>query len=268
MKILLIGAGKMGQAMMAGWQKNDLCERGASIFVIDPFFSEERSDDCVNFFADISLLPQNYCADYVVIAVKPHQVGEAMNDIENATGENTIFISVAAGKSTHALQEILPKKAKIARAMPNTSAMIQQAITAIYFNEFCNEGDKEACEKLLGAIGETAILDDEDAMDAVTAVSGSGPAYVFYFIEALKKAGMAQGLSEKLAHKLALQTVRGAGNMAVSAGEDVAVLRKNVTSPNGTTEKGLAVLMDGEGGLAPLLEKTVAAAANRSRELR
>ena len=151
--------------------------------------------------------------------------------------------------------------------MPNTPAAVGRGITALIGNAAASQADLTQAETLLSAVGQTVRLEDESQMDAVTGVSGSGPAYVFHLIETLAAAGEAQGLSPELAMTLAKATVAGAGALAEQAEEDPAQLRVNVTSPNGTTQAALEVLMDGETGFPPLLKRAVAAATNRSREL-
>jgi pyrroline-5-carboxylate reductase len=156
----------------------------------------------------------------------------------------------------------------LVRAMPNTPAAIGRGITAIIGNGAAGAGHLDQAETLLRAVGQVVRLDSEDQMDAVTGLSGSGPAYVFHMIECMARAGEAQGLAPALAMQLARATVAGAGALAETADETPAQLRQNVTSPNGTTQAGLEVLMDKAGGLPPLMARTVAAAADRSRELR
>ena len=178
-----------------------------------------------------------------------------------------MFISVAAGTPIAAFAAVLGYKTPIIRAMPNTPAAVSKGIAALIGNENIAEADMAMAEALLQAVGQTVRLDDEGQMDAVTAVSGSGPAYVFHLIETLAAAGVAEGLPDLLAMKLAKATVAGAGILAELADEDPAQLRVNVTSPEGTTAVALEVLMDSENGFPTLLKRGVKAAADRSREL-
>jgi pyrroline-5-carboxylate reductase len=178
------------------------------------------------------------------------------------------MISVAAGTPLARFEDAFGAGTPIVRAMPNTPAAVGGGITAIVGNAAATAAHLDLAEELLSAVGQVVRLDSEDQMDAVTAVSGSGPAYVFHMIEALAAAGQAEGLAPDLALQLARATVAGAGALADASGEDPAQLRRNVTSPNGTTQAGLEVLMDGQAGLPPLMRRTVAAAAARSRELR
>ena len=180
---------------------------------------------------------------------------------------DTLFVSVAAGVTIANYESILGAKTPIIRAMPNTPAAVAKGITAIIGNACADAAQLDQAEALLKAIGQVVRLEGEHQMDAVTGVSGSGPAYVFHMIEALAAAGEAQGLSSDMAMKLAKATVAGAGALAETADETPSQLRVNVTSPNGTTQAGLEVLMNEATGLPPLMVATVKAATERSKEL-
>jgi len=259
--LVLLGCGKMGSAMLQGWLSDGLPPE--SVWVIDPNPSEWLQGTGVHINADLPDAP-----GIVLIAVKPQMMGEALPAIAaNGSGE-TLFLSVAAGTPISAFEAALGAESAIIRAMPNTPAAVGRGITAIVGNAHAGAAQMDLAETLLRAVGQVVRLDDEGQMDAVTGVSGSGPAYVFHMIECLAKAGEAQGLSPSLAMQLAKATVAGAGALAEAADENPAQLRVNVTSPNGTTQAGLEVLMDEATGLPPLINKTVAAAADRSRELR
>jgi pyrroline-5-carboxylate reductase len=195
-------------------------------------------------------------------------MADALPTVARFGGGATLFLSVAAGTPIATFEAALGAGTRIVRAMPNTPAAIGQGITAIVGNDAAGAEDLAMAEALLSAVGQVVRLDAEDQIDAVTGVSGSGPAYVFYMIDALAAAGEAEGLAPDLAMALAKATVAGAGALAASAGETPEQLRINVTSPNGTTQAGLEVLMDEGSGLAPLIRRTVGAAADRSRELR
>ncbi|MEC9196269.1 MAG: pyrroline-5-carboxylate reductase, partial [Pseudomonadota bacterium] len=182
-------------------------------------------------------------------------------------GGGTLFVSVAAGTPLAAYEAALGDGSPIVRCMPNTPAAVGQGITALIGNSFVTEEQMSLSEALLQAVGQTVRLEAEAQMDAVTALSGSGPAYVFHMIECLAAAGEAEGLSPELAMKLAQATVAGAGALAEGSDDSPSQLRVNVTSPNGTTQAGLEVLMDEGAGLPPLIRATVKAAADRSREL-
>ena len=258
--LVLLGCGKMGSAMLAGWLASGL--NPSSVWVIDPMPSEWVQGTGVHVNVD---LPQSPAI--VIVAVKPQMMGDALPSLQALGNGDTMFLSIAAGTSIAAFETILGDTTPIIRAMPNTPAAIGQGITALIGNSSTNAAQIETAENLLSAIGQVVQLQTETQMDAVTGLSGSGPAYVFYMVDAMAQAGIAQGLSPELAMTLAKATVAGAGALAQSADETPTQLRINVTSPNGTTQAGLAVLMQDGTGLAPLINDTVAAASNRSREL-
>ncbi|WP_282094292.1 pyrroline-5-carboxylate reductase [Epibacterium ulvae] len=258
--LVLLGCGKMGSAMLTGWLEGGL--PAASVWVKDPHPSDWLKTTGVRINED---LPQNPAI--VLIAVKPQMMGEALPALQNYGGGQTLFVSVAAGTSLTTFEEIFGSQTPIVRSMPNTPAAIGKGITAIVGNAASTAAHLDHAEALLHAVGRVVRLDDEGQMDAVTGVSGSGPAYVFHLIETLAAAGTAQGLSEGLALKLAKATVAGAGALAETSEESPSQLRVNVTSPNGTTQAALEVLMDEGTGFPPLLNRAVAAATERSREL-
>jgi len=259
--LVLLGCGKMGSAMLQGWLSDGLPP--ASVRVIDPNPSDWLRGTGVHINADLPDSPA-----IVLVAVKPQMMGEALPLMRDRGNGETLFVSVAAGTPISAFEEALGDRTPIVRAMPNTPAAVGRGITAIIGNAHATPGQLDLAEMLLQAVGQVVRLEDEGQMDAVTGLSGSGPAYVFHMIECMARAGEAQGLAPDLAMQLAQATVAGAGALAEAADETPAQLRRNVTSPNGTTQAGLAVLMDEEAGLPPLMARTVAAAADRSRELR
>lgn len=258
--LVLLGCGKMGSAMLAGWLDHGL--PAASVWVIDPFPSDWLKEQGVNINTPLPEAPA-----VVLVAVKPQMMGEALPAIQALGGGGSLFVSIAAGTSLATFESVLGEDTPIVRAMPNTPAAIRQGITALIGNESASDDDLTLAENLLSAIGETVRLSDEAQMDAVTGLSGSGPAYVFHLIESLAKAGEAHGLPHELAMKLAKSTVAGAGALAMAAEEDPSQLRVNVTSPNGTTQAALEVLMHEEKGFPDLLHRAVKAATNRSKEL-
>lgn len=258
--LVLLGCGKMGSAMLQGWLEDGLPP--SSVHVIDPNPSDWLRAQGVLINVDLPASPA-----IVLIAVKPQMMGEALPAIRAmATGE-TLFVSVAAGVTLASYEAALGSQSPIIRAMPNTPAAVGRGITALIGNGRTNEAHLALAEALLQAVGQTVRLDEEAQMDAVTGVSGSGPAYVFHLIETLAAAGVAQGLSEDLAMQLAKATVGGAGVLAEEAEETPSQLRINVTSPNGTTQAALEVLMDEENGFPALLNRAVKAATERSKEL-
>lgn len=258
--LVLLGCGKMGSAMLAGWLDHGLPP--ASVWVIDPHPSDWLKAQGVNINTDLPEAPA-----VVLIAVKPQMMGDALPAIQALGGGRSLFVSVAAGTSIETFQAVLGRDAAIIRAMPNTPAAIRRGITAVIGNDLVSDTDLALAEDLLSAVGETVRLESEAQMDAVTGLSGSGPAYVFHLIETLAAAGEAQGLPSDLAMKLAKSTVAGAGALAVAADEAPSQLRVNVTSPNGTTQAALEVLMHDEAGFPALLNRAVKAATDRSREL-
>ncbi|AHM04350.1 Pyrroline-5-carboxylate reductase [Roseibacterium elongatum DSM 19469] len=259
--LVMLGCGKMGSAMLAGWLKGGLSP--SAVHVTDPNPSDWLRSTDVSINADLPQTPA-----VALVAVKPQMMGEALPRMASYGGGATLFISVAAGTPISAFEAALGAGTRIVRAMPNTPAAVGKGITAIIGNEQAGAADLDTAEALLSAIGQVVRLQTEDQIDAVTGVSGSGPAYVFYMIDALAAAGVAEGLAPDLAMHLAKATVAGAGALAETAAETPEQLRINVTSPNGTTQAGLEVLMKEKGGLMPLMRATVAAAAARSRELK
>jgi pyrroline-5-carboxylate reductase len=202
----------------------------------------------------------------MVLAVKPQIMDNVLGEIASLADGRTIILSIAAGRTIASLEKHFAAPLAIVRAMPNLPAEIGRGISAAYANGHAGEAQREACDCLLRAAGEVVWIEDESLMDSVTAVSGSGPAYVFHLVECLADAARAEGLAPELAMQLARATVTGAAELLARSPLDAATLRENVTSPNGTTAAALAVLM-AEPGLSALMTKAVEAAARRSREL-
>lgn len=258
--LVLLGCGKMGSAMLTGWLNDGLSPD--AVWVIDPHPSEWVQAVGVHVNAG---LPENPAI--VLIAVKPQMMGDALPAMQALGGGDTLFVSVAAGTPIARFETVLGPTTPVIRAMPNTPAAIGQGITALIGNDHSTEAQMDMVEVLMKAVGQTVRLDDEAQMDAVTGVSGSGPAYVFHLIETLAAAGEAQGLPTDMAMTLAKATVAGAGALAATATEAPDQLRINVTSPNGTTQAALEVLMDDNDGFPALLPRAVTAATQRSKEL-
>jgi len=258
--LVLLGCGKMGGAMLEGWLAGGL--RPDLMQVIDPFPSpwlESLADEGLQV-NPAELAP----ASVAVIAVKPQMMAEAAPKLAVLAGSGTLFVSIAAGTPIAAFEEMFGADTPIIRAMPNTPAAIGLGISALIGNAASRAGHMDMAEALLSAVGKVVRLEAESQMDAVTGLSGSGPAYVFHMIEAMAAAGVAEGLAPDLAMRLARTTVAGAGALAAASDESAEQLRVNVTSPGGTTAAGLGVLMP---ELPDLMTRTVAAAAARSREL-
>jgi pyrroline-5-carboxylate reductase len=258
--LVLLGCGKMGSAMLEGWLARGLPV--ASVWVSDPHPSDWLKATGVHLNADLPTAPA-----IVLVAVKPQMMAEALPVLREMGNGTTLFVSVAAGTPISFFEQTLGAQTPVVRAMPNTPAAISRGITAIVGNDASGDKGLDEAELLLSAVGEVVRLSEEAQIDAVTGVSGSGPAYVFHMIETMAAAGVEQGLPAEMALQLARATVAGAGALAMQATQDPAQLRINVTSPNGTTQAALDVLMNENDGFPALLRRAVAAAAERSREL-
>jgi pyrroline-5-carboxylate reductase len=264
-KLLLLGAGKMGGAMLEGWLKLGLDP--ACVGAIDPNLSPEAAADLAA--TGIALNPDLSAFDepaVVLLAIKPQTMETALRTVAPLCGPSTLAISIMAGKTIAGIAEHLPAGTAIVRAMPNTPAAVGRGITAAVPNGVVTAAQTRAADALLRSIGTVEWVDDEALIDAVTALSGSGPAYVFHLVEAMAAAGTRAGLPPDLAMRLARATVAGSGELLHRSDQPAATLRQNVTSPGGTTAAALAVLM-AEDGLTPLLEKAVLAAQKRAGEL-
>jgi pyrroline-5-carboxylate reductase len=261
--LVLVGAGKMGSALLEGWIRLGLDPQ--NIAVIEPAIPPHIAA-LTQRGLQLNPTPRalkNVTA--IVLAVKPQVAPQAIPPLAPLVSPSTVVVSIMAGRTLKFLSDALAKPCAIVRAMPNTPAAIGRGIT-VAVPLHANEAQRALADRLLSATGAVEWTADEALMDAVTAVSGSGPAYVFLLAEALTEAGVAAGLPHELAVKLARETVTGAGELLHRSPLEAAVLRENVTSPAGTTAAALAVLM-GQDGLASLMEKAVAAATKRSREL-
>lgn len=260
--IVLAGAGKMGGSLLTGWLAQGL--DGCNVAVLEP----APSDDIAALTARgvrFNPAPQDLgTVDALVIAVKPQMFREAAAQLKAYVSPSTLVVSIMAGITVSALQDACG--GAVVRAMPNTPAAIGRGITVGVAAAEVSAGQRSTADALLRATGAVEWVDDEQLIDAVTAVSGSGPAYVFLLAEELARAGVEAGLPEQLAMKLARATVAGSGELLHRSELDAATLRKNVTSPNGTTAAALDVLM-ADDGLRPLMIRAVAAAKKRSEEL-
>ena len=263
--LLLVGCGKMGGALLGGWLARGM---GANdIAVVEPGKDQlaEAARRGVTAVASADKLPAKFAPAVVVLAVKPQSMDSVTHAYARYAGR-AWFLSIAAGRGISSLQRILGPDAAIVRAMPNLPAAVGRGISVAYPNSRVTAAMRAQCDKLLAAVGEVAWIDDEALIDAVTALSGSGPAYVFLLIEALAAAGAAIGLPPDLALRLSRATVCGAGELAHQSSAAAAELRRNVTSPGGTTEAALKVLMAAD-GLEPLLVRALTAARDRARQL-
>lgn len=258
--LVLLGCGKMGTALLTGWLAAGV--PATSIWVIEPNPTAWLTGSGVHLNKGIPPAPA-----VALLAVKPQMMGEALPALQALGNGNTLFVSIAAGTSIATFEQALGAQTPIVRTMPNTPAMVGRGITGICANAHAGADGLALARTLMQAVGQVVELEGEHQIDAVTGVSGSGPAYVFHLIEAMAAGGVAQGLSPDLAMQLARATVCGAGELAYHSPETAAQLRINVTSPGGTTAAALAVLMDAETGFPALLTRAVKAAADRGREL-
>ncbi len=258
--LVLLGCGKMGSAMLQGWLADGF--PADAVTVLEPHPSDWLQAQGVRLNVDLPSDPA-----IVLVAVKPQMMAEALPSLKALGNGDTLFLTVAAGTSMAFYESVLGAQTPLIRAMPNTPAAVGRGITAIVGNASASTAQMDLAEHFLSAVGQVVRLEAESQIDAVTGVSGSGPAYVFHLVEALALAGEVQGLPADLAMKLARATVTGAGELLYQSEETAAQLRVNVTSPKGTTAAALEVLMREEDGFPMLLTKAVAASADRSREL-
>ena len=263
--LALVGAGRMGGAMLRGWLALGVPARAVTI--IEPFPSEDLKALCASTGAALNPVQPPAAPEALVLAVKPQTLDAAAPQIAPLVGPQTLVISIMAGKTVANIAARLPQARAIVRAMPNTPAAVGRGVTGACAGAGVSGDQKAMADALLRAIGQVVWVEDEGLIDAVTAVSGSGPAYVFLLAECLAQAGEKAGLPRETAEILARATVEGAGELLFrDAATSPAQLRVNVTSPGGTTAAALDVLM-GPQGLAPLMEAAVAAARRRAGEL-
>lgn len=265
--LVLVGAGKMGGAMLARWLNKGISTE--DVVIVDPALANEAaghitSAGLVRVVGDASDI--DFVPSVVVLAVKPQSMDKVLPKMAPILGPDTVTMSVAAGTTIAALEKGLGSDRAVVRVMPNTPAQVGRGMSAAFGNPLVTDEHRHIVTELLNAIGESAWLDDEGQIDAVTAVSGSGPAYVFLLAEVLGEAAKAIGLPKDLAEKLARVTVSGAGELLHQSPLTPDVLRVNVTSPGGTTAAALAVLM-GDDALKSLMTRAVAAAEARAIEL-
>ncbi len=251
MDVVLVGAGKMGGALAQRWQETQLCR---NLYIIDPQLG-------------LSAPPQGIAPQVVVFAVKPQMLAEVAPPYRTYINAGALCLSIAAGKTISFFEQQFGAQAKVVRSMPNLPASIGRGITVAVANARVSDAEKDIAAQLLGAVGEVLWAGSEDKLDAVTALSGSGPAYVFLLIEALTHAGVKIGLDPEMAEKLARQTVIGSAALSeASPYVPAAILRQNVTSPGGTTQAALEVLM-ATPGIQDLFDRALAAACKRGQEL-
>lgn len=261
--VMLVGAGKMGLALARGWLDAGLPPN--HLLLVDPVPNPAALQLAEDYGLTLNTDASGLLPNVLVLAVKPQIIDPVMASLQPIVGPHTLAISIVAGIDIARLSRGLDM-GRVVRTMPNTPAQIGKGITGAVAGPAVGSEDREVADALLRAAGPVVWFDDEAQLDAVTAVSGSGPAYVFHLVEALAEAGRRQGLPEVIALQLARQTVVGSAALLEADPAPPSVLRQNVTSPNGTTAAGLAVLM-GENGLTDLMDRTVDAARRRSEEL-
>ncbi len=270
MSLLLLGCGKMGGALLRGWLDQGIAGGTAlPVTVLEPNAAAMRDFAGQAGLAHVGAaqsLPAALKPSVVLLAVKPQMMDTALSGIAGLAAAKPLYLSIAAGKTLAYFARHLGADAAIVRSMPNTPASVGRGATVAVANRYVSPAQRDLAHRLLRAVGEVHWVDDEGLLDAVTAVSGGGPAYVFLLIEVLARAGIDAGLPPDLAMKLARATVSGSGELARLSSEPASVLRQNVTSPGGTTLEALKILMAAD-GLQPLFTRAIAAATRRSREL-
>jgi pyrroline-5-carboxylate reductase len=265
--LVLVGCGKMGGALLRGWLAHGLA--ATDVLVVEPdagMREPTRSQHGIVAVAEAKALPSDLRPRALVFAIKPQSMAAVLPAYRALAQSGAVILSIAAGTLIARFEAAFGEGTPVVRAMPNTPAAIGRGVAALYANGHVTEAQKQLCEALMTAVGTVHWIGDEDHMHAITAMSGGGPAYVFLLIEALAQAGIGCGLPEELAWPLARATVAGGGALAEASDEPASVLRQNVTSPGGTTQAALEVLM-AAGGVHPLFERAIAAGTQRSREL-
>ncbi|WND01671.1 pyrroline-5-carboxylate reductase [Temperatibacter marinus] len=265
--LVIIGCGKMGGAMARGWLKAGLPE--SHLLVVDPVAARTGVEgiSCSCVFPSMEELPANIYPSVIILAIKPQIMDAVLPAVAANMQGGPLIISVAAGTRIGYFSKSLGRDAPIVRVMPNTPASIGCGITTLVANDYVSESQRKLSEQLMKAVGKTVWLSSEDQMNAVTALSGSGPAYVFHMVEAMAAAGSAMGLDDELAMTLARETIAGAGALLSHDTRSAKILREEVTSPKGTTAAGLEVLMGADTNLSQLMRQTVRAAKKRGEEL-
>jgi pyrroline-5-carboxylate reductase len=264
--LVLVGCGKMGGALLRGWLSSGVLASHVTVVEPIPSASDDIVGKGVRVVASPGQLPSDLRPAVVVLAIKPQFMEEGVPPYGRFAGPDAVFLSIAAGKTTAYLRQKLGPKSLIVRAMPNTPAAVGRGMSVIVRDSAVPGPLQDLCGRLLSVVGKVAWIDDEDAINAVTALSGGGPAYVFLLIEALAQAGRKQGLAPDLAMTLARETVCGAGELAYRSDETPEAMRRAVTSPKGTTLEALNILM-AEDGLQQLMDRAIDAATKRSRAI-
>ncbi len=263
--LLLVGCGKMGGAMLDGWLERGL-ERAVAVEPVAAAAARFADRPGVTVVAEAGAIPEGFRPAAVVLAIKPQEAAATLPAYARFAGPGTLFLSIMAGRNLAGLRALLGEGAAVVRAMPNTPAAVRRGFTVAHPGPGVTEAGRALADALLSAVGEVAWAEEEAMLDPVTAVSGGGPAYVFLLAEVMEAAAVEQGLPRDLARRMARATVAGSGALLAASEEDAAALRRAVTSPKGTTERALAVLMAPEAWPAAM-SRAIAAATERSREL-
>ena len=270
LKILLIGCGKMGSSLLEGIVKSDNFD--GMVDVIEPdiqdFLKEDFKKRKVNFYSDIKEKKDTLDYDLIIVATKPNIYEEIFEGLKNnlIINNQTLIISILAGIKISKIEEILGS-VPIIRAMPNIAASVLEGMTALIGNKEITNKDIINVDLIFELVGEKVWLENETQMDSFTAISGSGPAYFFFFTECLKNIAIEEGFTEDVSNKISQQIIIGSGKLVKDSGIDPKELRENVTSPNGTTEAGLKTLLDNETGLLNKLRQAIIEAKRRSAEI-
>ena len=270
LKILLIGCGKMGSSLLEGIVKSDNFD--GLVDVIEPVLQDPLKEDFkkskVSFYSDFKENNNTINYDLIVIATKPNIYEEIFNDLKNnlIINDKTLIVSILAGIKISKIEEIVGS-IPIIRAMPNIASSVLEGMTALIGNKTISPNDIMLADLIFESIGEKIWLENETQMDSFTAISGSGPAYFFYFTECLKNIAIEEGFTEEVSSKISKQIIIGSGKLIKESGIDPSQLKENVTSPNGTTEAGLRILVDNETGLLKKLRQTILEAKKKSIEI-
>jgi len=270
LKILLIGCGKMGGSLLEGIVKSDNFDGMVDVIepVIQDFLKEDFKKRKVNFYSDIKEKKDIIDYDLIIVATKPNIYEEILTSLKNnlIINNKTLIVSILAGIRIRKIEEILGS-VPIIRAMPNIAASVLEGMTALIGNKAITNKDILNVDLIFKLIGKQIWLENEAQMDSFTAISGSGPAYFFYFTECLKNIAIEEGFTEDVSNKISQQIIIGSGKLVKDSGIDPKELRENVTSPNGTTEAGLKILLDNETGLFDKLREAIIEAKKRSIEI-
>jgi pyrroline-5-carboxylate reductase len=266
-QLLLVGCGKMGFALLERWREQKMHQWHISVIEPNP-----QGREMLRAFRDVSVyekledIAQDFMPQCIIFAVKPQSMPLTLPHYGQRFAEHPLYVTIAAGKTLGFYAQHLGEKARVIRAMPNTPAMVGMGITTLFAGAQSSIKDRDMASALLTCVGEVVWLDKESLMDAATAISGSGPAYVYYFMECLMRAGIEAGLSEEVTKTLVMHMVHGSCELAFMSPDSIETLRHNVTSPGGTTEAALERLMS-TNGMLRLVQEAVQAAVARARQL-